>query len=77
MRKPFSYTLGLVAVTLVVLIAACGGDEGGDCPGSIISSCVDTCPIDCAANGETEICVGPGFFDNPSFGANERCCFCE
>lgn len=50
---------------------------GGGCPGAVIVSCTEPCPIDCSAEGETETCVGPDFFDNPGFGDNERCCFCE
>jgi len=47
-----------------------GGGGGGDCPGSLIASCVDHCPEECAARGLGEVCVGAGY--EPL-----RCCYCE
>lgn len=72
--------LSVVAVaSMGFMTTGCGGVMGGDggCPGAIIVSCTEPCPIDCEAEGGTEVCVGPDFFDDPGFGENERCCFCE
>jgi hypothetical protein len=63
--------LGLLVLSLVLAWAGCGDDDSdGQCPGSIISSCTDRCPEDCAARGRTEVCVGAGF-------EPYRCCYCE
>lgn len=55
---------------LIFLLAGCSSDDDGSCPGSIISSCVDSCPQNCSDQGKTEVCIGAGFEPN-------RCCYCE
>jgi len=59
----------LLSLALMLGLSGCG-DEGEDCPGSIINSCVDDCPEDCESKGMTEVCVGAGF-------EPYRCCYCE
>ncbi len=83
-KKKRSFLLGLLVLALgasPMMVWSCGGDDsvsaGNGCPGAIILSCIEQCPIDCAAQGLQEVCVGPDFFDNPNFAENERCCFCQ
>lgn len=71
--------LCLAAIGAVVVSATgCGGVLGsGGCPGAVIVSCTEPCPIDCEAQDKTTTCVGPDYFDDADFGDTERCCFCQ
>ena len=70
MKKIKLLFLLISGLVLIAYFGSCGDDDEGGCPGSIISSCVDPCPEDCAAQGKIEVCVGAGYEPN-------RCCYCE
>ena len=82
-KKMLAFGVSLMALvgggSVGLMTTGCGSatGSGGGCPGAVIVSCADPCPIDCEAQGETTTCVGPDFFDDPDFGQNERCCFCQ
>ena len=71
MYKKIILILIIFVSTFAITFTGCEDTSDEDsCPGSIISSCVDTCPENCAAQGKIEICVGAGYEPN-------RCCYCE
>jgi hypothetical protein len=71
MKRLRSASVLLTLCWFLVGAAGCGDDNSdGGCPGSIISSCTETCPENCADKGKQEVCVGAGYEPN-------RCCYCE
>lgn len=74
MDKNLPKLVALAGLILLFINPGCGDDDDVPPCLQVISSCVDTCDIECPA-GKVEACAGPGFgFDNIT--DNERCCFC-